>query len=70
MKEAKTTHEDSLLTPDEVVEYFKNTVTASTLQNWRSKGIGPNYIKIGNKALYRKSSLDEYLEEKMTVHAS
>ena len=30
-----------------------------TLENWRTKGIGPKYIKIGGKVLYRLRDIEE-----------
>ena len=30
-----------------------------TLENWRTKGTGPTYQKIGGKVLYRLSDIEE-----------
>ena len=30
-----------------------------TLENWRTKGTGPAYTKIGGKVLYRLSDIEE-----------
>jgi hypothetical protein len=30
-----------------------------TLENWRTKGTGPKYIKIGGKVLYRLKDIEE-----------
>ncbi|BAQ90448.1 hypothetical protein [uncultured Mediterranean phage uvMED] len=30
-----------------------------TLENWRAKGTGPAYTKIGGKVLYRLSDIEE-----------
>lgn len=35
------------LTLKEVVERYRNQVSEGTLRNWRSKRIGPSFIKIG-----------------------
>jgi len=34
-----------------------------TLDNWRTTGKGPMYIRVGNRIRYRKSSLDEFLSK-------
>lgn len=39
-------------------------IKTTTLANWRSRGIGPVYIKVGGSrspVLYRKSDIDEWL---------
>lgn len=40
------------LTPAELVERYKRTITIRTLANWRSIGEGPKYTKIGGRVLY------------------
>lgn len=40
------------LTPAELVERYKKTITVRTLANWRSIGEGPKYTKIGGRVLY------------------
>ena len=40
------------LTPSELVERYKRTITIRTLANWRSIGDGPQYTKIGGRVLY------------------
>lgn len=37
-------------------------VTEETLCNWRSKEIGPNYVKIGGKVMYLLSDLYLFIE--------
>jgi len=37
---------------EEVVERYRNQVSEGTLRNWRSKRIGPSFIKIGKAILY------------------
>jgi len=37
-----------------------------TLENWRTKGTGPTYKKIGGKVLYRLSDIEE-IENKSDV---
>lgn len=40
------------LTPAELVNRYKNTITLRTLANWRCSGDGPSYTKIGGRVLY------------------
>lgn len=36
--------------------------TASTVETWRKRGIGPAYIRIGNRVLYPRTAVAEYME--------
>jgi len=36
-------------------------VACQTLANWRSKRVGPAYVKMAGKIIYRRSDLDSYL---------
>lgn len=40
------------LTPDELVARYKGKISVKTLANWRTKGGGPAYVKIGGKVMY------------------
>jgi hypothetical protein len=40
----------TFLTPKEVATRWR--ISHQTLANWRSSGVGPPYVKIGNKVLY------------------
>ena len=50
-----------LLDHRDVPAYLGGHVTVGTLSQWRFKGIGPRYIKIGRRPLYRRSDLDSWL---------
>ncbi|MEF2559435.1 DNA-binding protein [Aurantimonas sp. C2-5-R2] len=57
---------------DEVVERYRNQISAATLRNWRSKRIGPSFIKIGKAVLYPVNELGSGLidqSQKMTAAA-
>ncbi len=43
---------DEFLTPDELVLRYKSNISVKTLANWRTKGGGPDYVKIGGKIMY------------------
>lgn len=34
----------------------------SSIEGWRSDGIGPEYYKTGRRVRYKKSDLDAYIE--------
>lgn len=40
------------LTPGELVQRYRGSITIRTLANWRSTGEGPRYTKIGGRVLY------------------
>ncbi|WP_454622833.1 helix-turn-helix domain-containing protein [Brucella anthropi] len=48
------------LTLEEVVERYRNQVSEGTLCNWRSKRIGPSFIKIGRAILYPIGELERW----------
>ena len=36
-------------------------ISTRTLQAWRTKGIGPNYVRVGRAVRYRRGDLLEYI---------
>lgn len=48
-----------LITPDELAETLKITVT--TLQSWRCDGQGPEYIKLGKQVFYRLTDVKDWI---------
>lgn len=36
-------------------------INPRTLENWRSMGLGPNYVKLGKKAFYTAESFNKYV---------
>lgn len=53
------------LTIDELVERWKGIIKRQTLANWRSKGQGPSYQKIGGRVLYPLSEIERYERERL-----
>ena len=46
-------------------------LSPKTLKNWRSKGTGPQFIKLTPKAVrYSRASLDEFTEKKPRAFVS
>lgn len=54
------------LTPKEVTERYQDTISERTLANWRSRGEGPPFTKIGGKVLYPLEKLTDW-EEVRTI---
>lgn len=54
-------HERAALSPKNAAEYIDTT--EATLAKWRYEGMGPPYLKIRGKVLYRVASLESYLRE-------
>ena len=48
------------VTPEEAAERLG--VQPSTLANWRWRGGGPSYVKVGGRVRYRLQALAEYLD--------
>ena len=40
------------------------TLTGATLANWRSRGFGPCYVKIGRSVRYRVVDLRNWIEDR------
>lgn len=40
-----------------------------TLDNWRSQGCGPRYVRVGRRIVYRVADLETYIESR-TVEPS
>jgi len=55
---------DVRLTPEEVVDRWRNRVNTRTLANWRSSGNGPRFTKVGNRILYPLKAVQEYEERR------
>lgn len=63
--------DNRFLTPDEVSERYRGTVSPGTLRNWRSMRIGPSFVKIGKAVLYPTSELNAWdAKNKVSCRAS
>lgn len=45
--------DQTYLTPEEVTERYRGTISVGTLRNWRSMRIGPAFVKVGKSVLWR-----------------
>lgn len=43
-------------------------VTDRTTREWREKGIGPDYVKIGKSIFYRRSAIAAWIERRTVRH--
>jgi hypothetical protein len=50
----------TFLTPEEVAERYRGSVSLGTLRNWRAMKIGPSFVKIGKAVLYRVDELEAW----------
>lgn len=48
-----------LLTEDDAAAYL--LTSSKTLANWRWRGVGPSFVKLGGSVRYRQEALDEYI---------
>ena len=55
---------DRLNKPNEVSERLG--LPEKTLADWRSRGIGPAYVRLGRHVRYRDSDLERFLQEQTT----
>ncbi len=54
-----TTDSDRLLLTDEAAAWLQ--VAPRTLEDWRTAGAGPRFVKIGRLVRYRVSDLQEWV---------
>lgn len=59
---------NQLMTEKEAAELICYTPRA--LQNWRLRGGGPRYVKIGRSVRYQRSDVLEFIEERKRFHTS
>lgn len=60
-----------LLCTKDASAYMGRIVTPKTLTNWRSKGVGPKFVKLGpgrqGRVFYRVADLEEWLADPVVV---
>ncbi len=50
-----------VLTTRQVSEMYQ--IPETTLSKWRSRKIGPRFIKAGRKVLYKQTEIEKFLED-------
>jgi excisionase family DNA binding protein len=53
--------ENRLLTTKEAADYFR--IQPNTIEQWRVKGQGPKFVKIGRCIRYRPTDIKDYLDQ-------
>lgn len=43
-------------------------ISRKTLQKWRSLGMGPAYLKLGAKVVYRVEDIEAYIQRSLRTH--
>jgi len=51
--------QDELLTTRDVSREYR--LTKSSLEKWRVAGIGPAYLKLSRRVMYRRSDVEQWL---------
>lgn len=45
-------------------------VSEATLERWRSEGIGPQYLKLGGRVMYREKDIEAYEQDCLRLSTS
>ena len=53
------------LTPDQVAEHYQ--VSEATLKEWRYKGTGPEYVRLGRHVRYPAKALEQWERDRETL---
>lgn len=56
---------ETYLTPRELAERWRNVVSLSTLDNWRSQQRGPRWFKAGGRVLYPIHEIVQFEQRNM-----
>ena len=60
--------EDDELTPEQLAQRWE--VTTKTLSQWRWRGSGPRFLKIGRKITYPFEDIKKFERTKLRFHTS
>ena len=55
--------EKKIVSSEEAAQYLDRPV--GTLANWRSKGIGPRFVKLDRRVGYRLCDLEKFVESRI-----
>jgi hypothetical protein len=58
---------ETFMTTGQLSDYIK--VPVGTLRNWRTRKVGPPGFKAGNAVLYRRSTVDAWIEAQEAAEA-
>lgn len=54
---ATSSVDPEFLTAPQLIERWRGQVAAATLATWRSRNLGPPYVKIGGRVLYKAADV-------------
>lgn len=60
--------ENTILTEGQAAQFLN--ISQRTLQMWRLRGGGPEYVKLGRAVRYTKAALEDYLKSAARAHTS
>lgn len=49
-----------LLTEEDLIDRWRGKITRATLITWRSRRVGPRFVKVGRQALYPVADVEAY----------
>lgn len=49
-----------MLSVDDLISRWRGQVKATTLATWRSRKLGPPYVKVGGRVLYPIKAVEDY----------
>lgn len=55
-----TTTASEMLSVDDLISRWRGQVKATTLATWRSRKLGPPYVKVGGRVLYPIKAVEDY----------
>lgn len=53
---------NAINTTDEAARFLR--LQKQTLESWRLKGIGPVFVKLGRRVVYRREALERFMAER------
>lgn len=51
-----------LMTTEETAAYLR--LQKQTLECWRGRGVGPVFLKLGRRVLYRRETIEKFMAER------
>ena len=61
---------DELLSPPDLVHESNRTLNERTLERWRTRGVGPRFVKLGRRVAYRRRDWLAWLDSQTCQHTA
>ena len=55
---------------DGLIGYLGGDISPRTVEKWRLTGRGPKFVRAGGRILYRKSDVDDWLDQQTRLSTS